>query len=227
MPEFKETDPKTDPTHNYTPSKSASTNKGGRRRSGGFKSEATPSNQKIGEVDPAEVLKADITKSSPKPENQANSEASCSIKKSKSSPSSCNLDRAPKSADGTPQPSQATLDSIKKVEERISRRRAEIEKNQSGKSYSDSNKRNQQRRGKSTKKKGGLLGTIAQFFGSLFGGSPKGSSHKNHRSSRQKQSSQKNSQRRNGKYSKDNSDKRYNNRSGGQRHRRKNAPQNT
>ena len=59
MPEFEENNSQTNSTYSYTPSTSTSKNKGGRRRSGGFKSEEISNVSKIGEIDPAEVPKAD------------------------------------------------------------------------------------------------------------------------------------------------------------------------
>ena len=229
MPEFEEKHSQPNPEHSYTPSASAPPkNKGGRRRSGGFKSTAAASPSKIGEVDPTEVLKTEVRKSPSQSDDAPDTQASCSIKSSKTSRSSCSLKKTKESTDVKPQPSKATLDSIKKVEERIAKRRAESEK-----SCSDRDKRSSKNRGSQIQKdekkalKGGLLAAIGQFFGTLLGSSSESSSTKDRERPPQKRRPQSNDRdRSNGSRKNDPNNKRKNQR-GGQRRRRKSASQNT
>ena len=238
MPEFEEKNSQPNPEHSYTPSVGTSPkNKGGRRRSGGFKSEAVPSNSKIGEIDPAEALKAEIAAPSPKiketpksakiTEPQKSESSQCSI----ASKGSCSLDTN-KSKSSKSQPEKATLDSIKKVEERIAKRHAESEKNRSErkerkpKHSSSSNSRNSrtQQRARKTAD-GGILAAISRFFGSFFGGSSENSSTSTKgpaRSSQKRRPRSKNQRHGNGNRNND-SGKRPNNRRGGQKRPRKNT----
>ena len=221
MPEFEESDSQPNPEYNYTPSTSASKNKGGRRRSGGFKSEATPSNQKIGEVDPTEVLKTDVKSDSQASGAMPDNKACCSSKGSKPS---CHSSRTPKPKEGSAQPSQATLDSIKKVEERIAKRRAEAGANRSEKSPRGSGATRSRKHDDNKKNTTGLLGKISRFLGSLFGSSPESPPKKSkERPTYKKQYSGKNkSSGGNGHRRNDSGKKHQNSRGGGQR-RQKNA----
>ena len=170
MPEFEEPDSQPNPDHNYTPSSNAQKKTGGRRRSGGFKSDAVPSNSAIGEVDPSEALKLEVEKSQPifettaeAPENDPTPEATDPIANTPKEP------RRSWAASKQPQPSEATLQSIQSVEEKIARRRAEIEKKRPPR---DSRERtSRKRRSGSTQKNTsvGLLRAIKGLFGKLFG----------------------------------------------------------
>ena len=213
MPEFEESDPQPNPEHNYTPSTSASKNKGGRRRSGGFKSEVVPSNQKIGEVDPAEILETNIIESS------SDKQTCCSTKSPKSS---CSLEGGPKSKKGAPKPSKATLDSIQKVEERIAKRRAEAKKDRPEKSSRSTKVRNSRNHKEKKESQSGLLGAIGRLFSSLFGGSSPSTPPKIQKRSYQKPKSGKNNSHRGNGSRKNNSGKKY---GGGQKRVRKNVPQ--
>lgn len=162
MPEFEETPTNPNPTYSYTPSTSTASQKGGRRRSGGFKSEAVPSNSKIGEVDPAEALKEEnvFSQKEPKPSTAASSEAA--------------PNKTSKAKGSKAQPSEATLDSIKRVEEKIAKRRAESEKNRTPRTNKSQNKP-QSRAGRKSNPSsdGGILAAITRFFGALLGNSSK------------------------------------------------------
>ena len=229
MPEFEEKHSQSNPEHSYTPSASSSPkNKGSRRRSGGFKSAAAATPSKIGEVDPSEVLKTEAQKSSSRSENAPDTQAACSVKSSKTSRSSCSLNTTKEPTDIKPQPSKATLDSIKKVEGEIAKRRAENEKK-----FSDKDKRTPKscdhRIHKNKKKaaKGGLLAAIGQFFGTLLGNSPEDSSTKDRGRPPQRRKPQSNDRDRGNGRRKNNSNKKQNNQRGGQRHRRKSVSQKT
>lgn len=217
MPEFEESDPQPNPEHNYSPSTGASKNKGGRRRSGGFKSEAVPSNQKIGEVDPTEALKTEMVKKPSQSVDSPDHQTCCSIKNQKSSG---RLESAPKSEKGDPQPSKATIDSIRRVEERIAKRRTDVEKNRPEKTSCSTNNRNPRKHKKRKEDQSGLLGAIGRLFGSLFGGSSKRPSPKSQKRSYQKQTSGKNNSHRSNGKRKNNSGHKYRR---GQKNHRKNA----
>ena len=222
MPEFEESDHQPKPEHNYTPSTNAPKNKGGRRRSGGFKSEASASKSKIGEVDPAEALKADVQKDASRSDNTPDAETSRSIKNSRTSRSSSSSNDTEKSTAAKPQPSQATLDSIRKVEERIAKSLAESEKNRPNRGRHGF-KKDDRRINKNGQKPvgGGLLSVVSQFFGKLFGSSPKNLSLANQRrSSRRRKFRNDNNQ-------KDNSQNRSKSHRRGSKHRRKNTSQKT
>lgn len=228
MPEFEEKDAQPDPEHNYTPSASApQKNKGGRRRSGGFKSEAVPSNSKIGEIDPAEALKAEVKKSASSPPKVTEAQKSGLSQCSNAPKESCCMDTK-KSKSSKPQPEKATLDSIKKVEERIARRRAEGEKVRSERNerkLKNCSNRTQKRAKEAVN--GGMLAAIGRFFGSFFGGSSEDSSTKGPaRSSQRRSPRSKNQRRGNGSRNNDYGNKQKNRR-GGPGNRRKNTSQNT
>lgn len=229
MPEFEEKDSKPNPEHNYIPSADTSPkNKGGRRRSGGFKSEAAPSNSKIGEIDPSEALKAEVKKSvspSPKVTGTENADLRQSSNASKGSHSL----NTKKSKISKPQPEKATLDSIKKVEEKIAQRYAKRDKDRS-----ERNERKSKNCSSRTQKKvkkaanGGILAVIRQFFGSFFGGSSEDFSAKGPaRSSQRRRPQGRNPRRGDNGNQKNDSGRRNKTRRGGQRHSRRNASQNT
>ena len=123
MPEFEETSSASNPSHNYTPSADAKPRT--RRRSGGFKKEYDNAPKgSMGEVDPIDALQSEKLSGGsdapaidqPKPEQAERKERTPRQK------------RAPRNDDsprGTPEPSEATLASIKKVESRIAERKAE------------------------------------------------------------------------------------------------------
>ncbi len=176
MPEFEENNSQTNSTYSYTPSTSTSKNKGGgRRRSGGFKSEATAITPKIGEVDPTEALKAEKTKKNNPPASEVSEKKeSRSVKTSKASSKKHASEKTTKATDLKPQPSKETLNSIKSVEEKIARRRAENEKNRPVKKESVSKKKNvRTHKQNKSSDQGGLLAAIGQFFGKLLGNSTK------------------------------------------------------
>ena len=175
MPEFEETDSQPNPDHSYTPSSDAQNsntqkNTGGRRRSGGFKSDAVPSNSQIGEVDPSEVLQVEAVKSQPIPKDSveapkagSNDATTEPVEKSSGAPRRSGTPKQP-------QPSEATLQSIQVVEGRIAKRKTEIEKKRPA---GDATK------GRKTKKRGprspkssqptGLFAGVFGFLGKLFG----------------------------------------------------------
>ncbi len=170
MPEFEENNSQTNSTYSYTPSTSTSKSKGGRRRSGGFKSETIETNSKIGVVDPTEVLKAE-KKNPPSSSSEASEKPE---KRSKASSAERVPEKTTKAKDSKPQPSQATLDSIRSVEEKIAKRRAENEKNRPTKTGSAAKKSNVRSKKKNTSSsQSGLLAAIGRFFGKLLGSSPK------------------------------------------------------
>lgn len=145
MPEFEETDSQPNPSHNYTPSTDASKKPRGRRRSGGFKTEvASTSTAGMGEVSAADALKSEKLSGSPsvaapeerpkrerqpRAERSAHSEAS-EVHQETPAPASEKPEprekRAPREERITnPQPSEATLAAIEKVEASIAERRAD------------------------------------------------------------------------------------------------------
>ena len=226
MPEFEEKDSQPNPEHSYTPSASPQ-KKGGRRRSGGFKSEVAPGNSKIGEIDPAEALKAEVKKSASTSPKIAETQKSDLSQCSGASEESCSLNTK-KSKSSKPQPEKATLDSIKRVEERIARRRAESEKDRSERNGHDLKNRNSRTQEKEKKAaKGGIFAAFCRFFGSLFGSSPADSSTKDQQRSSQKRSPRSRNQRRGNGNRNNDSGKKQKNRRGGPKNQRKNASQNT
>lgn len=174
MPEFEENNPQKNSTYSYTPSTGTSRKKGGRRRSGGFKSEADASSSKIGEVDPTEALEEEVQKSSSQPDKGIAESENDSPQNSKSSLIKNASGKKSMTEGSRPQPSKATLESIKDVEEKIAVRRAESEKNRPTKTDSSKRKnRNRACKKDVSSSKGGFLATIFQFFGTLLGNRPK------------------------------------------------------
>lgn len=191
MPEFEKTNSKPDPEHNYSPSKDASKKQGGRRRSGGFKTETASSSANIGEVDPVEALKSEQLNVSNHPKETSADEDSHTVEntapeKQESARVIDNTDNAvkPRSAPQTsgPQPSEATLAAIQSVEAKIARRRQE-ERGKKSSPVATKGPAKQVKTGRKTdfkndsgptsKPKGGLLSAITQFFNNLFGNAPK------------------------------------------------------
>ena len=202
MPEFEETDSQPNPSHNYTPSTDASKKPRGRRRSCGFKTEvASTSTAGMGEVSAADALKSEKLSGSPsvaEPEERPKRErkpraersehpATADVSKvhqetpapapEKTEPREKRAPREPREERITnPQPSEATLASIEKVEASIAQRRAERdarraerEKNSPAKSERKPNSKTGKKpqpkgKGKQPKKKG-LLATLLGFFG--------------------------------------------------------------
>ena len=124
MPEFEKTQPEPDPQHNYSPSTDTSKKTGGRRRSGGFKTEISSSPSGIGEVDPSEALKGEKLsgsapsqeKSTPQDESSKNSgETPVSENSKKDTKGGNDIKKAPAKS-SKPQPSEATFAAIKKVD---------------------------------------------------------------------------------------------------------------
>jgi len=148
MPEFEKTDSQPNPSHNYTPSTDASKKPRGRRRSGGFKTEvASTSTTGMGEVSAADALKSEKLSGSPsvaeaekrpKRERKPRAErsehpATAEVHQETPAPAPETPEprekRAPREPREeritNPQPSEATLASIEKVEASIAERRAE------------------------------------------------------------------------------------------------------
>ncbi len=236
MPEFEESDSQPDPTHSYTPGTGTPNNKGGRRRSGGFKSEVPVSNSKIGEVDPVEALKTEVQKSTPpsvdpvealKTEVQKSTPPSDNAIKPQND-SSTKVRETKKPSGEKAQPSQATLDSIQKVEEKIAQRRAEIEKDRPSKERRSPRKPNgPKRKNGQNVEKGGLIASIGRFFGSLFGNSAQSDPKVDTGLPPRKHKSQSNNRsHRNGSGREGASGKRYNNRRNGSNNRGKNTSKN-
>lgn len=229
MPEFEESDSQPDPAHNYTPSTGAPKNKGGRRRSGGFKSETSARTSNIGEVDPTEILNTKVKQGPSQPESKPDAQASGSTKSSKPSGPSLNPNSAKRSADTTPQPSEATLASIKRVEEKIAKRSAEDEKDYPAKDRRNLKEHDSQPRKNGTKvadAKGGLFAIIGQFFSTLLGGgTAKQSVEDQERRPRKRHSSGSNNRHRGNGQRSDDSGKRHRNHRGGSKNRRRRAPQ--
>ena len=196
MPEFEETDSQPNPSHNYTPSTDASKKPRGRRRSGGFKTEvASTSTAGMGEVSAADALKSEKLSGSPsvaEAEERPKRERKPRAERSEHSAAADVHQETPAPAPETPeprekrapreeritnpQPSEATLASIEKVEASIAERRAERdarraerEKNRPAKSERKPNSKTGKKpqpkgKGKQPKKKG-LLATLLGFFG--------------------------------------------------------------
>jgi hypothetical protein len=231
MPEFEENNTQPSPAYSYTPGTSTNQKKVTRRRSGGFKSEAASSNSKIGEVDPTEALQAEAAqKSNPCSDEVAEDAKTCSHKDSKASSADCGPEKTSKSKSTKPQPSEATLDSIKSVEAKIAKRLAENGKKTSTKTGSRSRNNNDRAHEKvGSKEQGGVLAAISRFFGMIFGSSPQGTSPSTDNpvqttkgSNPRRQNS--NSRRR---QHKDGSQTRQKPSRGGQRSRRNNKPRNS
>lgn len=226
MPEFEENNSQPDPAYSYTPSTSTPKKTGGRRRSGGFKSEITTSDSKIGEVDPAEALKVEKAREN----NLQSSEAvekpkASSAKNAKASSTECATDKKPRANDSKPQPSKATLDSIRSVEEKITLRRAENEKNSPPRSRSAPRKNNTHtRKENKPSNEGGLLAAVGRFFGKLLGNSPKGQTIEKQEKGRRSKNQYPNSQR---GPRRDNSGTRRKNSRGGTRSHRNNSSKHT
>ena len=177
MPEFEEAKPQSNPEHSYAPSSSNLQEKGGRRRSGGFKSEVKTSEAKIGEVNPAEVLEAAKQTSAPSSNKTTEIKKACSTKKPKSSSEKCCSDKTKKSQSSTPQPSKATLESIKGVEAKIAKRSAEDKKARPAGSNRKSGKQKDSAYKKSkSSNESGLFAAIGRFLGTLFAGDSKNGS---------------------------------------------------
>ena len=130
MPEFEETSSASNPSHNYTPSTDAKPRT--RRRSGGFKKEISSAPKgNMGEVDPVDALKSE--KLSGSPDSASSDEPKAERTERKERPE--RKERAPRrekrerreddTPRGNPEPSEATLASIKAVEGRIAERKAE------------------------------------------------------------------------------------------------------
>lgn len=201
MPEFEKTNSQPDPEHSYSPSKDASRKQGGRRRSGGFKTETISSSANIGEVDPVEALKSEQLSGSKPTQKTSTDESGHTVenaapKKQESAKVIENTDDTVKSHNASqtsgPQPSEATLASIQSVEARIARRRQEERGKKSSpvatkgqtKQVKPSRKTDLKNgRGSTSKPKGGLLSAITQFFSNLFGSTPKSKNNTRRKSS--------------------------------------------
>lgn len=210
MPEFEKTQSQPDPKHNYSPSANASRKQGGRRRSGGFKTETTSSAADIGEVDPIEALKSEQLSGSKRSQETSTDEHSGDVEdvtpeKSESAKAidDTNNTKISQSAPKTPgpQPSEATLTAIQSVEAKIARRRQEDRGKKSSLVAAErkakpvnSNRKTDLKNGRASApaSKGGLLCAITQFFSNIFGGESKSapkSKNSNTRSKNRRKSS--------------------------------------
>ena len=160
MPEFEHSKPQANPEHNYTPSKDAKPRT--RRRSGGFQKEYESIPQgNMGEIDPVDALKAEKLSSDTKPIEDQEEIISKGFSGNKA----------------IPQPSEATLAAIQRVEERIAQRKAEWEarREERRKSHSAAaqdrdgnrlpNKKNSRSGSRKQGKKKGWLASILSIFG--------------------------------------------------------------
>jgi len=146
MPEFEETNSQPNPSHSYTPSSDASKKPRGRRRSGGFKTEvASSSTAAIGEVSATDALQGEKLSGSARPPQDRevrpdSVDSSADTAQEERAPRVEREPRAPREREPraeraprepreeritNPQPSEATLASIKSVEAKLSERRAE------------------------------------------------------------------------------------------------------
>ncbi|MEO0508332.1 MAG: hypothetical protein AAF065_00550 [Verrucomicrobiota bacterium] len=167
MPEFEESDAKINQKIDYTPSTEAANKPRTRRRSGGFKTDYTAPNTSIGEVNPADALKSEKLSGGAKPER----------KKEKPAPKeNFSKPKAPKAekpaSTGNAQPSEATLAAIKKVEARLTERkaerdakRAEREKTRPAKAEKKPAAQKKKAPAKKKKQSGGIIASILGIFG--------------------------------------------------------------
>lgn len=219
MPEFEDTNPNQNTApETYTPSTDATAKPRTRRRSGGFKKELAPDNSgKMGEVSAAEALKQERLSGSakaasaneappvrekrvretpregPRARREPETEASSADTKPTRAPR-VRTERASSAPDEprrTPEPSEATLAAIQRIEASIEARRAERDARRKERpdkrdratpgERSERSERKPKERPTAAKrtaprssdhpKSGGLLGAISGFFGNLFGGS--------------------------------------------------------
>ena len=157
MPEFEETNPSSNP-ENYAPSTDAKPRS--RRRSGGFKKEhAAPSSGSIGEIDPAEALRGERLSGESSPPEQEENPRPEQATASQANPS-IDANRA------EPQPTEATLATVKRVETRILQRKsARDARHQARKTERESQSGNASRKSGKPRKSGGLLAAVLRFFG--------------------------------------------------------------
>jgi hypothetical protein len=198
MPEFEETNAQPNPAHSYSPSTDAAKKPRTRRRSGGFKTEVSASgNGNIGEVNPADALKQEKLSGSPRRQGERSERrdsdeaprAARTPRERATRPNESSEPRAPRKDRSArepreervtnPQPSDATLAAIQRVEAQLAERRAardtrraEREKNRPAPTERKSDSSSKARKPKSKRKpaaKVGLLGKIGNFIGKLIG----------------------------------------------------------
>ena len=209
MPEFEEVSPETNPQHNYAPSADAKPRS--RRRSGGFKKELSPApaDSKMGEIDPAEMIKSESlsgsresntpakTIDSTEPIIEAETTSTDKIVATQSLKQSQHEHTDFTSA--TPEPSAETLAAIERVNARLIERKAERDaKYAARKKARDAGDLTSNRNKRSHKKaapKKGLLSAILSILGI---GTKKPKSNRSKGRSRRPHSNRSNQNRRKG-----------------------------
>lgn len=159
MPEFEETNP-TSNAENYAPSTDAKPRS--RRRSGGFKKEhAAASSGSIGEIDPAEALRGERLSGEPTPPAKPSEPRPPRAKPREATPAS-EENRA------DPQPTEATLAAVKRVETRLLQRKSERDARHQARKPERNNKSgntSKQSKKNAPRQSGGLFAAILKFFG--------------------------------------------------------------
>ena len=168
MPEFEETQPNTDPAQTYTPGEEAKPRT--RRRSGGFKKEHTEAPKgNMGEIDPAEAFSTEALSGADKPDEVASMPTSSRKPDVAQEPSESPRPKLVEETPRTdPQPTDATLAAVKRVEERIVQRKAERDarkKNSPDRPAPKAGKKPPQKRKNNTPAKTGLIASILKLFG--------------------------------------------------------------
>ena len=159
MPEFEETNP-TNNAEDYAPSTDAKPRS--RRRSGGFKKEhaAAPSGS-IGEIDPAEALRGERLSGEPTPQAEPSKPRPPRAKQREATPAA-DENRA------DPQPTEATLAAVKRVETRLLQRKSERDARHQARQQERSAKSAhapKQSNKNTPRKSGGLIAAILKLFG--------------------------------------------------------------
>lgn len=159
MPEFEETNP-TSNAENYAPSTDAKPRS--RRRSGGFKKEqSTAPSGSIGEIDPAEALRGERLSGEPTPQAEPSNSRPPRAKEREAI-------QSPEENRADPQPTEATLAAVKRVETRLLQQKSERDaRHQARKQERGAQSGNTSRQsGKnSPRKSGGLFAAILRLFG--------------------------------------------------------------
>ena len=160
MPEFEEVNPETNPQHNYVPSTDAKPRS--RRRSGGFKKELSPAaDNKIGEVDPAEMLQEEFLSGSNEERTPAETVDSTAPV----------IGTETNATDETvaPKPSAQTLAAIERVNARLVERKADRDAKYTARKKAreagDSTSTRDRRSRRKSAPKRGFLAVILSIFG--------------------------------------------------------------
>ena len=160
MPEFEETNP-SNSAETYAPSTDAKPRS--RRRSGGFKKEqSTAPSGNIGEIDPTEALRGERLSGESKTQAE---ERSSRPTRNEPRETEAETEAAAPADRADPQPTEATLATVKRVEARILERKAGRDaRHQARKQERAANPGSAPKRN-TRKKSGGFLASILKLFG--------------------------------------------------------------